>query len=151
MIDMSEEFPDAKMEYKDIFEREHHVSRKHPQMSRSNRAAQFAPFAALTGYDDLVRESARETEAQRFLDENSIEELNDKLVFLFQQSDTPEAAFTYFVRDAKKAGGKYVTVIGKVVHYDEYEQSIMLENGEVIFIEDISQIECAAFNTFWDC
>ena len=74
-------------------------------MSRINRAAQFAPFAALTGYDDLVRESARETETQRFLDENIIEELNDKLVFLFHRSDTPEAAFTYFVRDAKKAGG----------------------------------------------
>ena len=79
------------------------------------------------------------------------EELNEKIVFLFQQRDTPEAAFTYFVRDTKKAGGKYVTVTGKVVSYDEYEQSIMFENGEVIFIEDISQIECAAFNTFWDC
>lgn len=88
-----------------IFEREHHVSKKRQPMSRINRAAQFAPFAALTGYDDLVRESARETETQRFLDENIIEELNDKLVFLFHRSDTPEAAFNYFVRDAKKAGG----------------------------------------------
>ena len=142
---------DAREEYKDIFELEHHVSKKRPQMSRINRAAQFAPFAALTGYDDLVRESARETETQRYLDENSIEELNEKLMFLFQQRETPKAAFTYFVRDAKKTGGKYVTVTGKVVRYDEYEQSIMLENGEVIFIEDVSQIECAAFNTFWDC
>lgn len=147
---MSSQIPDARTEYKDIFDHEHHVSKKRPQMSRINRAAQFAPFAALTGYDDLVRESARETEDQRFLDENSIEELNDKLVFLFQQSDPLEASFTYFVRDSKKAGGKYVTVSGKAVRYDEYEQSITLENGDVIFIEDISEIECSAFNALWD-
>ena len=75
----------ARTEYGDIIDRPHHISEKHPQMSRINRAAQFAPFAALTGYDDLIRESARETETRQIPDENKIEEMNDKLVFLFQQ------------------------------------------------------------------
>lgn len=138
---------DARTEYGDIIDRPHHVSDKRPQMSRINRAAQFAPFAALTGYDDLIRESARETETRQIPDENKIEEMNDKLVFLFQQEEPPEAAFTVFVRDAKKAGGKHITIKGAVARYDEYEQCITLESGEVIFIEDITQIECSEFDS----
>ena len=138
--------PNARAEYSDIIDHEHHVSSKRAQMSRINRAAQFAPFAALTGYDDLIRESARETDARRALDESEIEEMNAKLVFLFQQEETPLATFTCFVPDDKKAGGKYVSVTGMAARYDEYEQSITLESGEVFFIEDITQIECTAFD-----
>lgn len=138
--------PDARIEYRDIINHPHHVSSNHPQMSRLGRAAQFAPFAALTGYDDLIRESARETELQQIPDEDKIEEMNSKLVFLFRQEKTPKAVFTVFVPDGKKTGGKYNTVTGKVARYDEYEQSVTLESGEVIFIEDITQIECNAFD-----
>ena len=141
---------DARVEYADIISHEHHVSSKHPHMSRLNRAAQFAPFAALTGYDDLIRESARETEALRSLDESKIEELNDKLVFLFQQEEMPDAVFTHFVPDGKKAGGKYISVSGKVARYDEYERFITLENGDVIFIDDITQIECGVYDAARD-
>ena len=140
---------DAKIEYADIISHEHHVSSKHPHMSRLNRAAQFAPFAALTGYDDLIRESARETEALRSLDESKIGEMNDKLVFLFQQEKTPIAVFTYFVPDGKKAGGKHISVSGKVARYDEYDRYITLDNGDVIFIDDITQINCDTFDTKW--
>lgn len=138
--------PDARTKYRDIIDRPHHVSAKRPQMSRLNRAAQFAPFAALTGYDDLIHESARETEARRVPNEDRIEEMNDKLVFLFRQKETPEATFTVFVPDRKKAGGRHIAVTGKVMRYDEYEQSITLQSGEVIFIEDITQIYCNAFD-----
>ena len=138
--------PDSRIVYQDIFDHEHHVSAKHPQMPRLSRAAQFAPFAALTGYDDLIRESARETEALHSLDESEIEIINDTLVFLLRQEEAPEASFTCFVPDAKKAGGRYVTVTGRVSRYDAYENSITLESGDVIFVEDITQIECRAYS-----
>lgn len=78
---------DARKEYADIIDREHHVSKKRQQMARLNRAAQFAPFAALTGYDDLIRESERETDEQLDLDEDSKAALNEKLVWLFHQDN----------------------------------------------------------------
>ena len=140
----------ARIEYADIIDHTHHISTKRPHMSRLNRAAQFSPFAALTGYDDLVRESTRETEALRSLDENMVDEMNDKLVFLFQQDETPLAVFTYFIPDEKKVGGKYIPVSGKVVRYDEYERNITLENGSVINIDDIVQIECSTFDNARD-
>ena len=87
--DKPQKAPDARAIYGDIIDREHHVSSKRPQMPRLSRAVQFAPYATLKGYDDLVRESARETEAQRLLDENEIEELNDKLVLMRQLDEAP--------------------------------------------------------------
>lgn len=136
---------DARIEYADIIDREHPVSAKHPPMSRLNRAAQFAPFAALTGYDDLIRESERETDTRTELDESSIEELNRKLVWLLRQDDPPEAAFTFFVPDSKKAGGAYETVTGKLLRYDQFARSITLDNGETLFIDDIRAIESDDF------
>ena len=136
---------DARTEYADIIDREHPVSEKHPPMSRLNRAAQFAPFAALTGYDDLIRESERETDARTELDESSIEELNRKLVWLLRQDDPPEASFTYFVPDSKKAGGAYETVTDKLLRYDQFSRSITLHSGETLFIDDILAIESDAF------
>ena len=136
---------DARVEYADIIDREHPVSTKHPPMSQLNRAAQFAPFAALTGYDDLIRESERETDARTELDESSIEELNRKLVWLLRQDDPPEAAFTFFVPDSKKAGGAYETVTGKLLRYDQFARSITLDNGETLFIDDIRAIESDDF------
>ena len=136
---------DARIEYADIIDREHPVSAKHPPMSRLNRAAQFAPFAALTGYDDLIRESERETDTRTELDESSIEELNRKLVWLLRQDDPPEASFTFFVPDSKKAGGAYETVTGKLLRYDQFARSITLDNGETLFIDDIRAIESDDF------
>jgi len=135
----------ARIEYADIIDREHPVSAKHPPMSRLNRASQFAPFAALTGYDDLIRESERETDARMELDESSIEELNRKLVWLLRQDDPPEASFTFFVPDSKKAGGAYETVTGKLLRYDQFFRSITLDSEETLFIDDIRAIESDAF------
>lgn len=142
--------PDARAVYGDIIDRGHHVSSKRPQMPRLNRAAQFAPYATLKGYDELVRESARETDARRLLDENAIEELNDKLTLLQQLDEAPEASFTVFVPDGKKSGGKYAVITGKLVRFDEFGRSITLDGGEVIPVEDIVQIECEALSRILD-
>ena len=131
---------DARIEYADIIDREHPVSAKHLPMSRLNRAAQFAPFTALTGYDDLIRESEQETDARTELDESSIEELNRKLVWLLRQDDPPEASFTFFVPDSKKAGGAYETATGKLLRYDQFSRNITLDSGETLFIDDIRDI-----------
>ena len=143
--DKPQKSPDARAIYGDIIDREHHVSSKRPQMPRLSRAVQFAPYATLKGYDDLVRESARETEAQRMLDENEIEELNDKLVLMRQLDEAPEASFTVFVPDGKKAGGKYEVKRGKPVRFDDYARSITLDSGEVIPIGSIVQIDCELY------
>ena len=136
---------DARREYAEIIDLEHPVSKKHKPMSRANRAAQFAPFAALTGYEDLIRESERETEAELLLDEDGKAELNDKLMWLFSQENPPEAAFTVYDPDGKKRGGRYITITGRVSRYDGYGQSITLENGEVVFADAITKIECDGF------
>ena len=141
---------DARIEYADIIDREHPVSAKHPPMSRLNRAAQFAPFAALTGYDDLIRESERETDARTELDESGLEALDRKLVWLLRQADPPEASFTFFVPDGKKAGGAYETAAGRPVRYDPFSRSVTLDSGETLFIDDVREIECDAFpETAW--
>ena len=136
---------DARTEYADIIDRARPVSEKHPPMPRLNRAAQFSPFAALTGYDDLIRESERETDVRSELDDNRIEELNQKLTWLFRQDDPPEASFTYFIPDSRKAGGAYATVSGKVLRYDNLARSITLSGGETLLIDEIREIECFAF------
>ena len=141
---------DARTVYADIIDRPHHVSSKHPQMPRLNRAVQFAPYATLKGYGDLIRETARETDAQRLMDENEIEELNEKLVLLLQLDDPPEASFTVFVPDEKKAGGQYVKVNGKPVRYAEFEHRIILDGGEGIRIENIVEIDCDELSRSWD-
>ena len=137
--------PDARIEYADIIDRERPVSEKHPPMSRRGRAAQFAPVAALTGYDDLIRESERETDARTELDEGGAEALDRKLAWLLRQDDPPEAAFVYFVPDKKKDGGAYARAVGKPVRYDPVSRALALSGGETVFIDDLLEIESPAF------
>ncbi len=137
---------DAKTEYADIIGLPRHVSEKHPPMPRLNRAAQFAPYAALTGYDDLIRESERETDARVELDSDGVETLDRKLAWLLRRADPPEAVFTCFVPDAKKDGGAYVRVAGVPVKYDPLSRSVALAGGGTVFIDDVREIECAAFD-----
>lgn len=132
---------DSRKEYADIINRPHHVSQKRLPMSRINRAAQFAPFAALTGYDDLIVESARLTDTQIELSETQKEEINYKLIFLLQQEDKSKAAFTYFLPDERKLGGKHVTDIGIIVRYDELGHFITLDSGKSIDIDSITEIK----------
>ena len=128
--------------YDDIIGLPHHVSEKRPQMSMLDRAAQFSPFAALTGYGDAVKETARITEIKIELDEEQKALLNGKLLQIKDNiAEKPEAVFTYFEPDEKKSGGAYTTVKAPVRKIDEYERTVSLDNGIVVPIDDILEIE----------
>ena len=127
--------------YDDIINMEHHVSKNHPPMSLYVRSAQFAPFAALTGYDDAVNESARLTKERIELDDEAKSILNNKIQMIKEQIKTrPTIVFTYFIPDLKKDGGKYVTVTGIVRKIDEYRQIIILEDKTEMPINEIISI-----------
>ncbi len=137
---------DAREQYGDIIDRTHPDSIKHPRMPKLNRAAQFAPFAALTGYDDLIRESARYTEQQIVPDENKKEELNRKLHALLNEKPVPEAVFTVFVPDAQKSGGTYEDAVGTLVNADFLYGYLTLDTGRVLDIGDVIEIESELFS-----
>ena len=136
---------DAREQYGDIIDREHPDSLKHPRMPRANRAAQFAPFAALTGYDDLIFEAARYTDRRIVLDENKKEELNRKLHILLNAEDAPEAVFTCFVPDPVKNGGTYEDAVGRIAKADFLYGYLTLDSGRVLDIGDVIEIESEAF------
>lgn len=132
--------------YDDIIDLPHHVSTKHPQMSPMDRAAQFSPFAALSGHDEAIKEMARLTEERGELDESRKEELNERLWSIREHlSERPVITFTYFKPDEKKSGGAYLTVTDKVKRIDEYEHQVLLEDGTVLPIENLFSIEGELF------
>lgn len=127
--------------YDDIIDLPHYEPKNHPRMSAYNRAGQFAPFAALTGYDDEVLETARLTDSRIFIDENLSEKINSKLVIIENNiKSLPEVSITYFVPDNKKVGGRYVTITKKVKRINEVSQSIKFVDNTVISINDIVDI-----------
>lgn len=127
--------------YDDIINLPHHVSKIYPQMSLEARAAQFAPFAALTGYEGQIKETARLTNNRIDLDEELKSILDSKLQEIQDKLKTrPRVEFTYFIPDSKKDGGKYVTVAGIIKKIDEYKQVIVLENKQEIPIQEIIDI-----------
>ena len=132
---------EARKKYGDIIDHPHFVSPEHPPMAIENRAAQFSPFAALTGYDDLVAEAARYTGERITLDESKKEELDRILSFLLAQPQPPTVSVTYFLPDEKKAGGAYVTVTGGLERFDRTKKTLRLSGGETIPIEDVIEIE----------
>ena len=130
-----------KTPYDDIIHLPHHVSRNHPQMPLRDRAAQFAPFAALTGYEAAVGETARQTTERRELDAQESEELNRRLTDLAARlKDRPEVTIEYFVPDERKAGGAYVTVTDVVRNISVPEKTLVMEDGTVILIDDIAAL-----------
>jgi len=134
--------------YDDIINHPHHVSRNHPQMSMHDRAAQFSPFAALTGYEDAVGETARLTEQRRELDEQESAELNRRLSFLASKLDEhPEVTIEYFVPDDRKAGGSYVTISGVVEKIFSVERIIAMSDGKVIRIADVLSLDGKIFES----
>ena len=128
--------------YDDIINLPHHISKKHPQMTLEARAAQFAPFAALTGYDDEVKETARLTNRRIELDDEAKSILDNKIQIILEQiSQRPTVSITYFLPDTKKAGGEYVTITGTIKKIDGYNQVIVLENRIEIPINEIIDID----------
>ncbi len=128
--------------YDDIINLPHHISKKHPQMTLEARAAQFAPFAALTGYDDEVKETARLTNRRIELDDEAKSILDNKIQIILEQiSQRPTVSITYFIPDTRKAGGEYVTITGIIKKVDGYNQVIVLENRTEIPINEIIDID----------
>ena len=127
-----------KTPYDDIIRLPHHVSQNHPQMPLRDRAAQFAPFAALTGYEAAVGETARLTAERRELDAQEAEELNRQLAVVIEHlSERPEVTVEYFVPDERKAGGAYVTVTGVVRRISVPEKTLVMEDGGIIPVDNV--------------
>ena len=128
--------------YDDIIDLPHHISETHPPMSRADRAAQFSTFAALTGYDAAVRETARVTERRIELDEGVKAELNARLNCILEHlPEHPQVSITYFVPDEKKSGGAYRTVTGAVRKLDSFAKTLTLVDGTVVSMEEMVHVE----------
>lgn len=137
--------------YDDIIDLAHHVSTAHPRMSALDRAAQFSPFAALTGFEDAVKETARLTDERVDLDEDAKALLNAKLLMIQGRlDDQPQVVITYFKPDDRKAGGAYVAAKGCVKIIDEYERTVVMKDGARIRIDDIIKIDGELFNSIDD-
>ena len=127
--------------YDDIINLPHHVSPTRKRMPMIDRAAQFSPFAALTGYDASIREAGRLTDRQIDFDVDGKLMLDEKLRRLAEHiKEQPQVTITYFVPDERKSGGKYVEVSGKVRKIDQYEKLILMEDGAQICFEKIHDI-----------
>lgn len=127
--------------YEDIINLPHHISKKHPQMTIEARAAQFMPFAALTGYDDEIKETARFTNRRIDLNEETKSILDNKIQMILEQIlQRPIVTITYFIPDLKKDGGKYITISGIIKRIDEYKRVIVFEDKSEIPISEIVDI-----------
>lgn len=127
--------------YDDILDLPHHVSATRPQMSMADRAAQFSPFAALTGYDAAIRETGRLTSTEAELTEDALDALNQKFRLLTECSGKKTAVcITYFQPDSRKAGGAYVTVSGGIKKLDPVDRLLYMANGTVVQMDHIIDI-----------
>lgn len=132
--------------YDDIINLPHHVSKRYPQMSLLNRAAQFSPFAALTGHEAAIEETARLTESFKELDEDRKEILDEQLQMIKENLEQkPECEITYFQPDDKKTGGCYVTIFSQIKKIDEYEHQIILTDGTTLPIKHLYSIKGELF------
>ena len=133
--------------YNEIMGLPHHVSKNRPQMPMSDRAAQFAPFAALTGYDAAIKETGRLTDERIELDVEALSALDMKYQILMEALDeAPEVTITYFQPDERKAGGKYVSAVGAVKKIDDFERRITMQDGAKIPMDDVLSIEGELFS-----
>jgi len=124
--------------YDEIMELPHHISKTRPQMPMSDRAAQFAPFAALTGYDSAIKETGRLTDERVELDEEALTALDRKYQLLIEAlDDAPEVTIIYFQPDERKAGGQYVSATGTVKKVDTFGRRILLQDGTRIPLDNI--------------
>lgn len=136
-----------KGKYDDIINLPHHMSETHPPMSMRNRAAQFAPFAALSGHNDAIQETARHTDDFQEIDESNIEILNRKIMELRNHiNEHPQISVTYFKPDAHKEGGCYSIKTGNIKKIDDYEQVLQFTDTDTIPIQSIFDIDGELFN-----
>ena len=134
--------------YDEIMGLPHHVSKTRPQIPMSDRAAQFAPFAALTGYDAAIKETGRLTDERIELDVEALSALDMKYQLLMEALDeAPEVTITYFQPDERKAGGKYVSAVGAVKKIDDFERRITMRDGTRIPTDDVLSIDGELFSS----
>lgn len=139
---MAKAFP-----YDDIIHLPHPTSKKHPRMSMEERAAQFSPFAALTGFGGVIRETGRLTDARVELGESDRAELERALNFLdSQEEEHPLVQAMYFLPDERKEGGAYVTVTGRLKRIDQVEGVLLLQEGVRVPIRDIREVRVASLS-----
>ena len=135
--------------YDDMIGLGHHISRTHPPMARIKRAAQFASFDALTGFGAAIHEAGRETEEKKEMSEDEIDMIDARLAVIEKHiNEQPNITVTYFLPDNKKAGGRYVTVSGKVKKLDGMKCAIIMTNGTKIPIGDVQYIDGDMFRLF---
>lgn len=129
-------------DYEDIAGMPHHVSQKHGHMPLNQRAAQFAPFAALSGYEDAVIETARLTEGRTELDESEKSAVNDRIALALSLADIrPKVSVTYFEPDTLKPGGEYVTLTGVIKRFDDRRRTLIFFGGESIPIDNVVSVK----------
>lgn len=137
-----------KKDFSDIIHMDRPQS-KRPKMSIYDRSAQFSPFAALTGHDDAIQETARLTEKRRILDKEQIQTLNNQLNFLISHlSNKFTITITYFQDDKLKDGGKYISQTSFISKIDTFNRFILLDSGEKIYFRDLYRIEGDCFYEF---
>lgn len=133
--------------YDDIIDLPHYVSKKRPQMSRRDRAAQFSPFAALTGYEDAVEETARLTDSRLVLTDEQAARLDTAMNIILENiGDSPEISVKFFVKDKLKCDGKYETHRGNIRTFNEYERKLIFQDGAEIPLNDIYDIKIKDIN-----
>lgn len=136
--------------YDSIINKPRHVSLLHPRMSLLDRAAQFAPFAALTGYDAKIKEEARVVDNKKELSEEKLIDLDFKTNFLLEHiKEEPLIEVIYFLPDEKKKGGKYIKKKGKLKRFDAYKKVFIFNDDTTISLNDISSIESDIFPIFF--
>ena len=138
---------ESRKKYADIIDLPHHQSDTRPKMSNYDRAAQFSPFAALTGHADSIKETARLTDEYSEPSEEMKAIMNEKILFLMEQLENqPEITITFFKPDEKKQGGAYITITGLVKKIKTYERQIQMTTGDLIPIDMIFGIDGEIFS-----
>ena len=138
---------EARKKYADIIDLPHHQSDTRPKMSNYDRAAQFSPFAALTGHAESIKETARLTDEYSEPSEEMKAIMNEKILFLMEQLENqPEITITFFKPDEKKQGGAYITITGVVKKIKTYERQIQMTTGDLIPIDMIFGIDGEIFS-----
>ncbi len=135
-------------DYDDIINLPRHVSKTHPHMSLADRAAQFSPFAALTGYEEAIKEAGRIVDEKIELSEEEKEEINRQLNYLNEhKKDNILITITFFLKDMKKSGGSYRQITSNLKRLDEIEKTILLADNTILRIDDIRKIQSPLFDT----
>lgn len=137
-------------DYSDIIDLPHHVSKNRMPMSLYNRAAQFAPFAALRGYEEAIAETARQTDQKVSLSDNQIDDIDFKMQILEKHLEKHyEVTIQCFQKDKRKEGGTYITMTGIIKKFDYYHQAIILMNGKMIRFDDIVALSSPLFSKMY--